>query len=162
MRSIAISTIFFILIGVSLFFFAIYMFSKIQSSSEKSYCYSLLTTKNANIDEKCKKYFTNIEKVNLNLPLEETEKAIGFYIAKCWLKGNRGYSTQTISCYSIEITNESLYDKSLNFDNIISYLKEVSDVDISKIAPFRDFSKEKIGDYRTIIIIYSESYIIIW
>jgi len=163
MRGIAIDVLFIIIISIFVFLTALGIYNWMLIQNEKLYCYNMYEKYFINIPSECKKYISFIEKVDLNYSLEDTEMAIAIYIARCWVRADRGGINSNLSCFSIEIDNESLYSSYLNFTQIEEYLEEYSDVPLDLVvikACNTDLCP--VNETRILIISYNGSHIIVW
>jgi len=163
MRSIAINVLFIIIISIFVFLSALGIYNWMLMQSEKLYCYNMYRTYFINIPDECKKYISSLEKVYLNYSLEDTEKALSIYIARCWVRTNRGGIKSNISCFSIEIVNESLYSLYLNFTRVKEYIGKYSDVPLDLVI-IRSCDTElcPVNKTKVLIIAYNGSHIIVW
>jgi len=163
MRGVAISVLLMIVVGVIILITALSVYNWMVGQNEKVYCYNLYKTNFVNLPEECKKYAFPIEKAFLNYSLEATEEAIAIYIARCWVRANRGELKENITCFSIEIVNESLYNSYLNFTRVEEYIKKYSDVPTNYIIISVCNSKLcPVNKARLLIISYNGSHIIVW
>ncbi len=163
MRSVGIDIFFFIIVGLFIFLIAIGIYEWMMLQSEKIYCYNLYKSSFYKLPNKCKKYFSFVEKIYLNYSLEKIEKAIAIYAAKCWLRADRGALKKNLTCFSIEIVNKSTYNKLLDFDVVREYLKMYSDVPPKRLYVYPDNRRTYlVKEKKVLLIFYNGTHIIIW
>ncbi|RIB35149.1 MAG: hypothetical protein BXU00_03040 [Candidatus Nanoclepta minutus] len=163
MKGIAINILFAIIISIFVFLSALGIYNWMLMQNEKLYCYNMYRAYFINIPDECKRYISSLEKAYLNYSLESTEEAISIYIARCWVRTNRGGIKNNISCFSIEIANESTYSLHLNFTRVKEYVKKYSDVPLDLVV-IRACNTDlcPVNKTKVLIVAYNGSHIIVW
>lgn len=162
MRSLAINLVFIIILFVIFFFTLISIYFHFLNSSEKYYCYNLYKSLSSDIPEECKKYIPVADKIFLNYTaIDELEKAIAIYIARCWVRSGRGMKKATINCFSLEMSAK--IQDNINFTRIRTYLNKYSDIDPNMVYVFpNNIEVVPIFEKKIILIVYNGSNIIVW